>query len=375
MLPAVKSTSTQAPEFAEQIEAAGVKFGKANVVGVYCVHGTFAGNDALGLLTELARFAPGTSKSLSRLGKQTVDWVAGETGNYTPAFVSTMQAGLSAGAGRTLPVQLFNWSSQNNHIGRADGAIRLIDEVARFAESLNMDEGFSSEPPRLVLWGHSHGGNVFSLLTNLLGSDSEARNEFFKAARSFYQPYLRSKVDLPVWPHVQELLENPEHPLRRVVLDVVTFGTPVRYGWDACGYGKLMHFIHHRPPAEAPEYLAPRPIESRRLLVAADGDYIQQIGIAGTNLIPNIFAIRTLIADWRLDKFLERDVVREQILTRLRRRTRVPEEGTTLLVDYQGIESGVHNHLAGHALYTRRKWLPFHLGQVAEQFYGGESDC
>jgi len=341
---------------------------------VYCVHGTFAGNDALGLLTELARFSPGLSRSLSHLGKQTVNLVAGETGNYTPAFVSTMQAGLSRGAGRDIPVRLFNWSSQNNHIGRADGAIRLIDELARFAESV--DFGIADAPqPRVVLWGHSHGGNVFALLTNLLGSDSQARNDFFTAARSFYKPYVRRKIDLPAWPHVQKVLADPEHPLRRLALDVVTFGTPVRYGWDADGYSKLLHFVHHRPSEGAPEYQAPGPIEPRRLLAAADGDYIQQIGIAGTNLIPNIFAIRTLIADWRLDKFLERDVTRESVLARLKHRTRVPDEGTTLLVDYQGIESGVHNHLAGHALYTRRKWLPFHLQQVAERLYGVESAC
>ncbi|GAJ02451.1 unnamed protein product, partial [marine sediment metagenome] len=225
MLPAVNPTPTQTPEFVKQIEAAGALFDKANVVGVYCAHGTFAGNDALGLLTELARFAPGVSKSLSRLGKQTVDWVAGETGNYTPAYVSTMQKGLSAGAERTIPVRLFNWSSQNNHIGRADGAVRLLDEVARFAESLELDEFSPAGPPRIVLWGHSHGGNVFSLLTNLLGSDSETRREFFKASRSFYQPCIRNNVDLPVWPRVIDLLENPDHPLRRVALDVVTFGT------------------------------------------------------------------------------------------------------------------------------------------------------
>jgi len=373
LLPAVEPTPPQTAEFAAAIQSAGAAFGNAGVAAVYCVHGTFAGNDALGLLTELARFAPGVSKSLSRLGKQTVDWVAGETGNYTPAYVAAMQEGLSVGAGRTIPVRLFNWSSQNNHIGRADGAIRLIDELARFAETVANDGSAADEPPRILLWGHSHAGNVFALLTNLLGSDTEARDEFFEAAQVFYQPWLRRDVDLPVWPRVRKLLEDTEHPLRKMAIDVVTFGTPIRYGWETAAYSKLLHFIHHRPPIGAPEYQAPCPIEPRRLLEAADGDYIQQIGIAGSNFIPNIFAVRTLIADWRLDKFFERNIPRERILTRLRHRTRVPDEGTTLLIDYQGIESGVHNHLAGHALYTRHKWLPFHCQQVAERLYGSEA--
>ncbi len=42
-----------------------------------------------------------------------------------------------------------------------------------------------------------------------------------------------------------------------------------------------------------------------------DGDYIQQTGISGTNLMPLPLAVRTLLADWRLGKLLEHDVARE----------------------------------------------------------------
>ena len=281
-----------------------------------------------------------------------------------------MQAGLSGGAGRTIPVRLFNWSSQNNHLGRADGAVHLLDELARLAADMPSEELSAAKPPRVVLWGHSHAGNVFALLTNLLGSDTASRDKFFTAARTFYRPWLCRDVDLPVWPHVRELLEEADHPLRRLALDVVTFGTPIRYGWDGDGYAKLLHFIHHRPCEGAAEYLGPQSIEPLRLLGAVDGDYVQQIGIAGSNLAPNLFAVRALMADWRLDRFLERDVAREGYLTRLALGTRVPDEGTTLLVDYDEIESGIHNHFAGHAVYTRRKWLPFHCRLVAECFYG-----
>jgi len=141
-------------EFSARLATAGAAFGQAGVAAVFCVHGTFSGNDALGLFTELGRFLPVLSKSLSRLGKRTVDFIAGETGNYTPEYVATMQAGLSAGAGRTIPVQRFNWSSQNNHIGRADGAVRLIEELARLATEIP-DEAWQAEvTPRVVLWGH-----------------------------------------------------------------------------------------------------------------------------------------------------------------------------------------------------------------------------
>ena len=59
-----------------------------------------------------------------------MDAVIGETGNYTPGYAQTFQDGLTHAAGREIPVELFHWSSQNNHIGRADGAVRLIARLA-----------------------------------------------------------------------------------------------------------------------------------------------------------------------------------------------------------------------------------------------------
>ena len=371
LLPAVLPTDPLADEFAAQIATAAAAFGQAQVEAIYCVHGTFAGNDALGLLTELSRYTPGLSHALSRLGKRSVDWVAGETGNFTPQFIASLQNGLSAAAGRTIPARLFNWSSQNNHIGRADGAIRLIQELANLAEALPAKRLTTEDSPRVLLWGHSHGGNVFALVTNLLAAEREGRDDFFHAARTFFQPWFWGEVDLPVWQHVRELLNDANHPVRRLKLDIVTFGTPIRYGWDAGGYARLLHFIHHRPPQEGPEYLAPSLPEVGRLLAATDGDYIQQLGISGTNLAPAPFALRTFLADWRLDSLLERNVLRMRLLNRLRFGTRVPDAGTTLLVDYEEVASSVHKNLAGHALYTRRKWLPFHCQQIAERFYGG----
>lgn len=370
MLPRVYPTDPSSAEFDEVLAAAGESFGKSQVVAVYCVHGTFAGNDVLGLLTELARFAPGLTDALGRLGKKTVNAIAGESGNYTPEYVATFEAGISAGAGHTIPVRMFNWSSQNNHVGRADGAVRLIDELARMAADLPEDRLLGAQPPRVVLWGHSHAANVFALATNLLGSDTQTRDDFFHASRSFFRPWLWGKVDLPMWDSVQQLLDEKDHPLRRLMVDVVTFGGPVRYGWETDGYANLLHFIHHRPPLQGEEYQAPVPIEPSRVVSAIDGDYTQQIGIAGTNLAPNPLALRTFLADWRLDSLLEKDVPKETILKRLRYGTRVPDEGTTLLIDYERDEGGIQYHLLGHALYTRRKWLPLHCREVAARLYG-----
>lgn len=113
--------------------AVGATLARANVAAVYLVHGTFTGNDPLGLLTELARFAPRLSERLRRVAKGAADLVIGETGNYTAGFAARMETALSAGAGRTIPVRRFHWSGQNTHVSRADGAVRLIDELAKLA--------------------------------------------------------------------------------------------------------------------------------------------------------------------------------------------------------------------------------------------------
>lgn len=316
----------------------------------------------LGLLTELSRFAPSLSKQLSKVGKRLIDLATGEAGNYTSGFTKLLERSLVTDNGPTISVKQFHWSSQNNHIARADGAIRLIDQLANFAETLD-------QPKSVQLWGHSHGGNVMALASQLLGANRQARDEFFSATNSFYRSRAGGRVDMPVWERVSELLEDADHPLRQLSLDMVTFGTPIRYSWNANGYARLLHFIHHRPPLQGGEHNAPIPLNPLRALRANDGDYVQQIGISGTNFAPLPLFLRTLQADWRLDKLLEQEVVRENIVTRLRHATRVPDEGTTLLVDYANVSPWPNRHLFGHGLYTLRRWMALHCREIANEFY------
>jgi hypothetical protein len=212
---------------------------------------------------------------------------------------------------------------------------------------------------------------VLALLTNLLGADPSARREFFHATRSFYHRWRSSRVDFPVWQRVEDLLLDAAHPLRRVALDVVTFGTPIRYGWDGGGYDKLLHFHEHRPPRPDRDWLAPYPPRPLRVLTARAGDFVQQIGIAGSGFPPNPFAWRTCSANRRLRRLVARNVPR-WLFTNLRHGVRVADEGTTLLFEY-GDPARFPSHLFGHALYTRRRWLPLHCGHIAAEFYGAPS--
>ena len=333
---------------------------EAQVAAVYLAHGTFVGTDALGILTELARVYPAAGRAVRRVSKQVVDSVVRDAGNYTPRYARTFEKGINRRGARHIPVRLFHWSSQNNHIGRADGAVRLAAEL--------ISQGFSPTE-RVLLWGHSHAGNVFALLSNLLAADAPLRDQFFRAARVYYRWPLFGCVDIPIWRKVRMQLDRTPGPLAQTPLDVVTFGTPIRYGWDSAGYSRLLHFVNHRPAEGLPEYQAPFPPTVEAVMSAADGDYVQQLGIAGTNIMPSLFAWRSWLADHRLNDMLQANLARRELIDRLKLGVRVPDEGTTLLVNYGPVEGNVAHHIAGHAVYTRSEWLLFHAEEVARRFY------
>jgi hypothetical protein len=345
---------------------------QAGVAAVYLVHGTFVGPDAMGLLAELARVFPSASRTVRRVIARVMHKLTGEVGNFTPPYARLLESALNpslplSGTSERepeLPVRLFEWSSENNHIGRADGAVRLIDELA----SLELPPG-----SRVLLWGHSHAGNLFALATHLLAGNREAAKEFFRAAEIYYRWPLVRCVDIPMWHRVRELLcdRRGRQRLENLSLDMVTFGTPIRYGWNSRGYARLLHFIYHRPAPGVPHYRAVFPPKLHKVLRAAEGDYVQQLGIAGTDLPPSLFAWRARLADRRLGRLFQDQSPYGGPLEHFRAGAIVPDEGTTLLVDYGNVRGGIARHHAGHAIYTYRKWLLFHAEEVARRFYGG----
>src|SRR5207302_7932185 len=170
------------------------------------------------------------------------------------------------------------------------------------------------------LWGDSQVGNVFVLVSNLVGGSGGAVEAFFHASRAYYRRGLLGRSELPHWQRVRELLAtntgvadtNPtrarvsggdsrslarrvsasmfQTPHSACALDFVTFGTPIRYGWDAGGYGRLLHIVNHRPTDCLPPHRAPFPPREPDVRIAKDGDYVQQLGIAGTNFPPTLLS-------------------------------------------------------------------------------------
>ncbi|MBP90639.1 MAG: hypothetical protein CMJ64_28670 [Planctomycetaceae bacterium] len=344
--------------------AVGEAFRQADVRAIYLLHGTFVGADAFGLLREVARVSQKAAEPLKRLQKQLLDAIAKDAGNFTREYADTFADAINTGLEAVIPVRLFHWSSENHHIGRCDGAVRLADELASHEELRG---------GRALFWGHSHGGNVLALLTNLIGADHSALDRFFRAARSYYRWPVAGKVDMPAWPRVQELLKCERHMLQDIQYDYVTLGTPIRYGWNVGDETKLLHFVNHKPIEDLPTDRAAFPPDWDDLLHARYGDYIQQLAIAGTNFTPAAWAWRAWLADIRLDRLLQAGVRKRDLLERLRAGIRAHDEGQTLLVDYGPSEGHIGQHLAGHAVYTRLDWLLFHAEQVAASFYANET--
>lgn len=327
---------------------------------MYLVHGTFAGGDAAGILTEIGRFFPQYRDALTQLAKSLVDKTLRDNGNYTATYARALHEALNADGGEEIPVRNFTWSGQNHHLGRADAAVRLLDALT--AEKL---------PPgkRVLCWGHSHAGNVFALLSHLLTADASTLDRFFSAAAWHYRVPLLGRIDLPIWDQVAQRLRALPRPVTSAPLDFVTFGTPIRYGWSDGGYDRLLHFVNHRPRPGRPLDRAYWPPTIDDVRCGLDGDYVQHLGIAGTNTWPAIWSWRGWFAERRLARLLQPEYSSFDLVSRLRLGLRVHDAGRTLLVDYGPADGNPAEHLAGHAVYTKLDRLPFHAAETARELY------
>ena len=331
-----------------------------HVAAVYLVHGTFTGNDILGVLRELEWLAPQWSEPLRLQHKLLADRLVGQAGNFTAPFAEQFESLINGPGDPPLPVRLLNWSGENHHLGRADAAVELLSElVQRLGQSHQ----------RVLLWGHSHAGNVFALMTNLLGGDPDSREQFFRAGYPYYGWSLSDTIQVSAWSRLRGLLAQDPQLSQRLELDLVTFGTPVRYGWETRGYRRLLHFIHHRPVPGLAPYLAAFPFGVQDLLKARHGDYVQQLGIAGTNLPTSLLSLRHAVAERRLSTLLQQGVHWQDTLQHLQLGQRVPDEGPTLLVDYSADVTKLNQQLFGHAIYTRPEWLVMHAEEVVRRLY------
>jgi hypothetical protein len=372
---ATELITAESQSFLEVMNTAGKAFHQAGVSRIILVHGTMAGTDALGWYSHWQRVLPRLSKKLKTVYKSVVDRLSGDRGNYTTVYAELLREGLNgpalistakgnASVKSPIAVELFNWTSENHHLGRANAAVRLADRVL----------DCQSNGERVMLWGHSHAGNVFAILSNLLADvDSRILKRFFGSTSHFLESTQR--IDRATWKRLEERLTRGEHrAARRAGLDLVTFGTPIRYGWNSDGFDNLLHFVNHRPsnsvnpgrsfwPGSITQYADS--------LKGEYGDFVQQAFIAGTDFPPAIWSWNA----WKANRILHRILqgsehrIREgSRLLKLRHGLRVPDSGYTCLVDYATVDVNAKD-ICGHAVYTELDWMAFHVREIADRFY------
>lgn len=347
---------------------------KLNVRRVLIVHGTFLGNDPLGLcdvIREIGRSVPIAASVMNALAstieartKAFASSLPPELGNYSEEFRSLFQSL----TGPDPQIDLVSWSSQNHHLARADLAVQLAHRLFQISPD---------EHQRILLWGHSHAGNAFALLSNLLANQKEFVAQFFDAVRGQPEPHWSSVRDT--------LLRSPSpHPIARRLL-ITAFGTPVRYGWDTSGYEQLVHVLHHREyPSENPirtEPLYP-PHKLQDILNARYGDWVQAFALAGTDVSTPV----AVAANDALDRLLSRGLnppetsvelklIRSARIQNLcgwwKSGTRCHQDGTNFLIEYEPsgrltpLGNPIENSLLGHGVATSLHWLPAHIQLVA----------
>lgn len=329
------------------------------------VHGTFAGYDPLGIFLDgydgalfrrmfgeiAGLFLPGGLQELQARIKQGIDKRVGDVGNFLPSYVQTCAAELGHDVCRTqVP---FTWSGANLHGARLDAAVRLAGALA---QSINAHAIQPNE--RMLLVGHSHAGQLFALLTHFLHDTEPATALLQEVPANLREGFT---ADLQV--------------LRTAWLDCVTYGTPVRYRWAPYPKFRLLPVINHRSDSR---------LDLRAIYDVADGDYVQQWGIEGTNL-PSLGTLEQRLSVLLNDAGFDVSTVLANAIQGLgglpqsRREHRYLDGGVVspnLLIDYEDQRPAGNRDplycgsvLLGHGAYTTAARMTFSTQLIADAFY------
>lgn len=295
-----------------------------------------------------------------------LDEQVGDAGNFTNGYVERFSKAVNQKLALPVLCDRYLWSSEHHHLGRATAACALLYRLGRLCADRGLGPG-----DRILLLAHGQAGLVSALASNLLApTPLSGRTRLFGILSSYAaqqtSPGLQETVR-----QVEELVKA-NALLRGAVLDVVTLGTPVRYGWDPSGLGNLLHIVNHRSlRTDGKAWLAKMelPQITMEMPIAWGGDYVQQLATAGSDAMPTSDAAKTANkAVWELvepyDGF-------ERWLECARRAVRFPGDGRCLLVDYKDCTGSTNprDHYYGHAAYTRADAMLFNAVHVARLLY------
>ena len=331
----------QSLEWQNKMRDLGRRLKDAKVGLIYFVHGTFAGDDPLGLVKLFEQKYPYFGKLCKVFNKGLTNTIMGDCGNYTSEYVELFKKAIDT----EIYCDEFIWNSENNHLGRLKGSIGLVEKIAS-----DINGKMPSWGERVLLIGHSHAGQLFALMTNFL-AQSPGVDDLLTFASD-------GNIDIS---RFDEYLQK----IRTVQLDYVTCGTPLRYKWGdgwRDGKYKLLNIINHRGGG----FLAGGDIYTIKFYLnfprTKDGDYVQQLALAGSD-----FDMNNLL-NKKLDGILGKGEVLENVKVRMR----IPSYGKTILVDYKDNNTFLPNcreTLFGHGVYTRFEKMLFNTKLIVDEMY------
>jgi hypothetical protein len=224
---------------------------------------------------------------------------------------------------------------------------------------------------RVLVQAHGQAGLALALLSNLLAPlDSPGRISLLGILEPYYRQTNCDPASIERLSGIGASLADGTM-LGGAALDVVTLGTPVRYGWDPSGVGKLLHIVNHRPMrTDGKRWLAKMelPQITMEMPLVWGGDYVQQLAVAGSDAVPA--SLEAQAANKALWELLEPYDGFERWLECARKSVRCQNDGQCLLVDYKDTASqDPREHVYGHAAYTRVNAILFNTTEIVEAFY------
>lgn len=388
----------ETPAWFDALAECGTVLSRAGVRAIVLLHGSIHGTDVFGMqrLDEAGGLKRGYSRGVSGLDallaamregdngipvlpgglktplpdddstKKLLDDQLGDAGNFTTAYVALYQKALNRDLSPPITCTRLLWSAEHHHLGRAIAAVRLLDFLRVMCERLTLGTG-----DRVLVQAHGQAGLVLALVSNLLCPHPiTGRPKFLGILRSYAVE--TSQMDLAATTAQLEPLLSAGSVLNGAALDVVTMGTPVRYGWDPSGIGQLLHIVNHRNlRTDGKTWLAKMelPQITMEMPIAWGGDYVQELAVAGSDAAPTTQAAKA--ANKSVWEMVEPYDGFERWLECARRAVRFPSDGRCLLVDYKDCtgSTNVREHYYGHAAYTRLNAMLFNTTAILRTFY------
>ena len=391
--------SPDSPAWAEAMANCGGCLSRAGVASVVFLHGSIHGTDVFGMqrLDEVGGLKRGYSRGVSGLDalltamreesngipllpgglkppfpdddatKHLLDEQIGDAGNFADVYVQSFKKAINKNLTQPISCIRLLWSSEHHHLGRALAALSLLAELHKLCTHQNLGKGH-----RILIQAHGQAGLVLALVSNFLCPSPITGRPKLLSILSGYADQTNQTTLTGMIKLVESLLATASS-LNGVALDIVTFGTPVRYGWDTSGIGKLLHVVNHRNlRTDGKSWLAKMelPQITMEMPIAWGGDYVQELAVAGSDAVPTTESAKA--ANKGIWEMVEPYDGFERWLECARRAVRFPGEGRCLLVDYKDCTGSTtpRDHYYGHAAYTRRHAMLFNTTQIVRAFYG-----